>query len=147
MSIGAQESWFWANLCRVLGREDYIPYQEPEGGKKEEVFSVLGQIFRSKTRDEWTKILGDMDVCATPVYELEEIFTDPQILHRQMLVEVKDPQGNRIKQVGIAVKLSETPGSIRRFAPMRGQHTDEVVQALGYSAQGIERLKKAGVIA
>ena len=77
--------------------------------------------------------MKDKDVCVAPVYELDEIERDPQLRAREMIVDLPHPDFGTVTQVGISVKLSETPGSIRSFAPRRGEHTDEVLREAGLS--------------
>ncbi|GAI20767.1 unnamed protein product, partial [marine sediment metagenome] len=81
------------------------------------------------------------------VYSLDEVFTDPQVLHRKMLVELEHPTGGKVKQVGIAIKLSDTPGKVRSLPPLPGEHTQETLLGLGYSEQRIDELRQEGVIA
>ena len=102
---------------------------------------------RQKTRDEWYEFLKDKNVCVGPVYTVEETFQDPQVKAREMVVDVEEPRYGRIRQAGIAIKLSETPGSIRRVGPSVGEHTDEVLSSLGYSETESEQLRQAGAVA
>ncbi|MDY7019168.1 MAG: CaiB/BaiF CoA-transferase family protein [Chloroflexota bacterium] len=146
ITLGCMEPHFWKNLCHALGREDFIPYQYTEGGKRDEIFSYFREVFLTKTKDEWFNLLRQKEICIAPVYELNEVFSDPQVLHRQMVVEVDDPAVGKIKQVGIALKFSETPGEIRSTAPILGEHTQEILQNLGYSEQVIDGLYKSGVV-
>lgn len=146
VSIGCIELHFWENLCRTLGREDFIPYQWETGAKREEMLAFIQQVFRTKTRDEWVKELWQKDIPAGKVYSLDETLSDPQVLHRQMVIEVSHPTKGKVRQVGIPIKLSETPGRIRRLAPSLGEHTDEVLRELGYSGQAIQELRQQGVV-
>ncbi len=77
---------------------------------------------------------------------LDETFQDPQILHRKMVIELDHPNLGKVKQVGILPKLSDTPGQFRRFAPVHGEHTDEILNALGFSGEEIEKLRKEGTV-
>lgn len=147
VSIGCLEPWFYENLCRALGREDFIPHQGATGEKGEEIFSTFRQIFRTKTRDEWFDFLRQWDICVGKVYQLDELATDPQLVHRNMIVELDHPKFGKVKQAGISIKLSETPGSIRSLGPLLGQHTEEVLLDLGYTKERIEELRKQGAIA
>lgn len=146
ISLGCLETHFWENLCRALGREDFIPYQHAKDEKQEEIFAFFRQIFLTKTRDEWFELFEDKNIAIGKVYSLDEVFTDPQVLHRQMIVEVPHPSLGKVKQVGIALKFSDTPGEIRSTAPLLGQHTDEVLQQLGYNKSQIEELRGKGVV-
>ncbi|MBI2328225.1 MAG: CoA transferase, partial [Chloroflexi bacterium] len=80
------------------------------------------------------------------VYSLDEVFTDPHVLHRQMVIVMEHPTEGKVKQVGIAVKLSDTPGAIRSRPPMLGEHTEEILAGLGYSAPRIKELRQQGAI-
>ena len=154
ITIGCLEPHFWENLCRLLGREEYIPYhfarehflRKPEDKKWEEISSYLKQVFLTKTRDDWFELLIQNDIPAGKVYGLDEVFADPQVLHRQMVIEVEHPTLGKVKQVGIAPKLSDTPGKVRSLSPLLGEHTDEVLQELGYSQEEIETLRREGTI-
>jgi len=145
ISLGCLEPWFWENLCRALGREDFIPHQWDDA-RRGGMLSYFREIFLTKPRDEWFEELRGKDIPVAKVYTLDEVFADPQVLHRQMMVEVEHPLKGKIKQVGIAIKLSDTPGKIRSLAPFFGEHTDEVLLGLGYSAKEIEELRQAGII-
>ena len=154
ISLGCIEPWFWKNLCHAIGKEEYIPYHfapdhvfhKPEGGKWEEISSALKQVFLTKTRDEWFELLAKKDVPVSKVYTLDEVFHDPQVLHRQMVIEMEHPTLGKIRQPGIAIKLSETPGKIRHFSPYVGEHTKEILTELGYKQSQINELRQAKVI-
>jgi crotonobetainyl-CoA:carnitine CoA-transferase CaiB-like acyl-CoA transferase len=154
VSVGCVEPWFWENLCRALGKEEYSPYcispehflHKPEGEKWEEISSYFKQVFLTKTRDEWFVFFADKDVPVGKVYTLDEVFSDPQVRHRQMVVELDHPTLGKVKQPGIAVKLSETPGKVRSPAPIFGEHTEEILQELGYTKSQIGELRQSNVI-
>ena len=142
LSIAALEPWFWANLCRTLGREDLIIHQQAEGEKRQEIFDFLAETFKKKTRDEWFEFLKEKDIAVGKVYSLDEVMTDPQITSRGMLVEVVGPGGVRVKQPGISIRMSDTPGEIRRTGSVAGQHTREVLLNLGYTEPQIETMRQ-----
>ncbi|HZO82986.1 MAG TPA: CaiB/BaiF CoA-transferase family protein [Candidatus Binataceae bacterium] len=145
ITIGSVEPWFYANLCRALGTEEYLEDQHNRE-KYEEMKTRFAEIFRTRTRDEWFEILTKADICVGRMLTLDELAHDPQIRARNMVVEVEAPGGEKIKQVGISVKLSDTPGSIRSLAPKPGQHTEEIMIDLGYSERDIERWRAEGAI-
>ena len=103
-------------------------------------------MFATRTRDEWYDHLSKTDICVGKMLTLDELEHDPQIKARNMIVEVETPTGEKVKQVGISIKFSETPGSIRSVAPSLGQHTDAVLADLGYSPEQIERWRGDGAI-
>ncbi len=146
ISVGSLEPHFWANLCRVLGREDFIPH-EFDSAKREEIFAHFREQFKTKTRDEWFELMKETDICVAPVYALDEALDDPHNQARGMVVEVEHPEAGRVRQVGIGTKLSETPGAVRSPAPSPGQHTDDVLASLGFDAAAIGALRERGAVA
>ena len=146
ITLGPLEPQFWANLCRALGREDFIEHQWAQGAKQEEIYAFFRTTFLQRTRDEWVAFFQGQDVCLGPVKNMEETLEDPQVRHRQMVIEVEHPQAGPLKQIGIPIKLSETPGEIRDPAPSLGQHTEEILKALGYDGQAIEKLRQEKII-
>jgi crotonobetainyl-CoA:carnitine CoA-transferase CaiB-like acyl-CoA transferase len=146
LSIGSIEPWFYANLCKALDREDLLLCEFVEAGQRQALKRTLSDVFKSKTRDEWFEILTRHDICVGKVYDLDETEHDPHLRAREMIVEVDDPKLGKVKQVGIAVKLSETPGQIRFLAAPLGAHTEEILTSLGVSHEKIAELRAAGAI-
>jgi crotonobetainyl-CoA:carnitine CoA-transferase CaiB-like acyl-CoA transferase len=154
ISLGCVEPWFWENLCTAIGREDLKAFSftpehflnKPPDARWQEVENEVSKIFLTKTRDEWFEILIKHDVPAGKVNSIDEVFNDPQLLHRKMLLEFDHAGLGKVKQPGIALKLSETPGGVRTLAPYSGENTDELMAGLGYSKQEIESLRKANAI-
>jgi crotonobetainyl-CoA:carnitine CoA-transferase CaiB-like acyl-CoA transferase len=145
VSLGALETHFWERLCRYLGREEFIRWQFAEE-KQEEMRSFLEGVFLSRSRDEWVKIFREIDTCGGPVYNLAEVFEDPQIRHREMIFSLEHPRLGRIKQLGFPVKLSATPARVRLAPPDLGEHTKEILSRLGYPEEQIENFRREGVV-
>ena len=153
LTIGCTEPWLWENFCRAIDRPDFARFSrkpdqfvraanaEEEGARRE-----IETIIRTRDRDEWYERLTKADVCVGKVYDVEEMVADPQVLHRRMVVDIQHPTLGNVRQVGIAIKLSETPGSIRSAAPTSGQHTDAVLKDLGLGTDEISALRGKGVI-
>ena len=146
ISIGALEPWFYANLCQLLGREDFTEHQFAEGEKRDEIFQYFKQTFLTRTRDEWVEILRQRDTCVAPVYSFEELTSDPQLIARGMIREMPHPVLGSVKQVGSMLKVSGSPFQVRNWSTRFGQHTDELLLELGYDAARIDVLRQAGVI-
>jgi crotonobetainyl-CoA:carnitine CoA-transferase CaiB-like acyl-CoA transferase len=146
VSTGLIEPHFWERFCRALGREDLIPHHRAKGNKLREVHSAIKEAFLTKTRDEWFRIMKDADTCVTPVLELDEVVQDPQLLGRDMFPEYEHPTEGKVRQMGMPIKLSDTPAQFRSFAPVLGQHTDEIMRGLGYTEAQIHAMRKAGAI-
>ncbi len=145
LSLGCSEPWFYVNLCKALGCEDIIPYQGAVE-KYGEVTEVFTQRFLEKTRDEWFEILTKSDIAVSKVLSFNELADDPQIRHRDMIVELDHPEIGKVRQAGIPVKLSATPGSIRKFAPKRGEDAAAILMEIGYSKEEIRKLEEEEII-
>jgi crotonobetainyl-CoA:carnitine CoA-transferase CaiB-like acyl-CoA transferase len=146
IAIASGEPRFFANLCKALGCEEFIPFQM-DSGKTAEIKEFFTRTFLTKTRDEWFDILSQSDTAVGKVYAIGELISDPQVLHRQMIVELDHPTSGKVKQVGIPIKLSDTPGRIRKFGSRPGEDTAEVLKGLGYSKEEIRGLVNMGAIA
>jgi crotonobetainyl-CoA:carnitine CoA-transferase CaiB-like acyl-CoA transferase len=146
ITTGLVEPHFWERFCRAIGREDLIPFHHAKGEKLHEVYGIIRETILTKTRDEWFQIMKEADTCVSPVLELDEVVNDPQLQHREMFPEFEHPALGKVRQLGMPVKLSETPANFRNFSPILGQHTDEILRSLGYSDQQIEDFRKAGVV-
>ena len=146
-SIAAIEPWFWENLCRSIGREELIPHQSAGEEKQAEISRTLEATFLTRTRDEWFDLLRDANISVGKVYDLEEALADPQAVARGMVVELEAPGVGceTVRQPGIPLRLSGTPGQVRFPGSVTGQHTSEVLAALGYSPESIADLKSRGV--
>jgi len=147
LSLGALEPKFWANACRVLGREDLIAVQFADGAKQAECIATLTAIFRTQTAAEWLAAFQDADACLMLVNTVAEAVDDPQVRHRGLIGEVRHPTEGALKQMGPTIRLTATPGEIRLPPPRLGEHTRSVLAEVGYSDEAIERLARDGVIA
>ena len=148
LTVAAIEPWFWANLCRALGREDLASEQDARGQRRREIFDILERTFRTRTRDEWFELLKDKDISVGKVNTLEEALADPQVAYRNMVVEIEAPDlpSRRVRQVGMPFHLSDTPGQVRHVGSVTGQHTGEVLGSLGYTPEQVADLRRRRVV-
>jgi crotonobetainyl-CoA:carnitine CoA-transferase CaiB-like acyl-CoA transferase len=144
--IACGEFPFWKNLCQALEREDLISYHSAPEQEQEQGIKEVAKIFLTKTRDEWWDFLKDKNTSVAPVHNINEALDDPQVLHRQMVLELDHPTLGRLKQIGFPVKLSETPARIRSFGKVVGSDTKRIMEELGYSREDMERLGQEGAI-
>jgi crotonobetainyl-CoA:carnitine CoA-transferase CaiB-like acyl-CoA transferase len=153
VTVGCIEPWLWKNLCNALMRPDLVEAGMQSGLDKAVVSErqawcrdQLAQIFRSRDRDEWFEWFQTANVCVGKVNNLPEVFADPQLRARDMVLPLQHPELGAVVQVGIAIKLSETPGRVRSLAPWKGQHSDEILSDLGYGRDDIAVLRERKVI-
>ena len=151
LNIGAATQPTWEQLCRAIGQESLIDdyrFLMPGDRKarQDELATLLEETFSTDTTDNWLKLLEDAGVVAGPIYNMDQVYKDPQVLARQMLVDLEDPELGTIHNIGIPVKLSSTPGQIRTRAPMLGEHSVEVLIENGFSQAEVDELLELGVV-
>jgi len=146
-TIGCFEPWLWGNLCKLVGREDLIPKHFGSLEEQRESYRALSEVFATKNRDEWLKLLDEADVCVAPVYNFEEMFADPHYKDHQIVVELEHPKLGKVKMLNTPFKLSDTPAAVRTRPPLWAEHTREILHdLLGYSEKVINHLLKEEVI-
>ena len=123
---------FTLNGDRVRNRATLVP--------------LLQEYFLTKPASHWVEVLQAVNVPAGPINDLADVFSDPQVLHRQMLLEMPHPTLKSIKQTGLPLKFSATPGGLDRHPPLLGEHNREILEDLGYSAAAVERLVEKSII-
>jgi crotonobetainyl-CoA:carnitine CoA-transferase CaiB-like acyl-CoA transferase len=147
LTLGILEEWFWKNLCNALKRDDLSKTNFMSPNEQQNLSASLKEIFKTRTLSEWITFLNAADVPCGPVNSIEDVFKDQQVLYRKMLLEIDDPVVGKIKQIGIPIKLSETPGAIRSPPPELGQQTEEVLTTIGgLTKDEVKRLQKLKII-
>lgn len=138
LTVAAVEPHFWANLCRMLGREPFIALQYAPWPHQERMFADLDALFAARTQAEWLAFFGDAEVCVGPVYTLAEALDAAP----ERRATIEQPGEGALAQLdGLLGLTSDRP------APALGQHSDELLAALGYGPPAIAALREAGVVA
>jgi len=145
LAIGAVENRFWQNLCEHLGVPEYTDLQYDEE-RRQEIIASMRRIFSEKTLDEWEEEFLEVEVCHSKIQGFEEVLRDPLFLEREMIVPLLQPDGTLTKALGIPVKLSETPGSLRTLPVDFGENTREVLEELGYTKSEIDDFFVRGIV-
>jgi alpha-methylacyl-CoA racemase len=147
ITLGALEPKFWQAWCRGVEREDLIERQFEGPGS--EAHTQVVAIFKSRTRAQWQEFAGAHDCCLEPILELEEALDSELVRAREMVVELEQPGvAGGVRQLGIPVKLTRTPGDHNRLpGPALGEHTEQVLAAAGYARGEIEALLESGIVA
>jgi crotonobetainyl-CoA:carnitine CoA-transferase CaiB-like acyl-CoA transferase len=132
ITVGASQQNFFAGLCELVGVPELVADSRfaSNASRVEHnaaLISLLAPKIRTQPSAHWLAALENLGIPAGPVLHYDEVFTDPQILARDMVVETNHPVTGRFGTLGVTVKLSATPGSVRRAAPRLGEHTSEVL--------------------
>jgi crotonobetainyl-CoA:carnitine CoA-transferase CaiB-like acyl-CoA transferase len=138
-----------AILGELLEIPELAAYDAPDRAyaDRDEVKELVQARIAERTTDEWLTVLATRDIWCAPVQGFEDVVTDPQVEHNDLLQTVQHPDGSDLRVVGVPMRLSETPGTIRSGPPAVGQHTDEVLRdLLGLGDDEIARLREAGAI-
>ncbi|MBN1343440.1 MAG: CoA transferase [Phycisphaerae bacterium] len=136
------EPRFWQTFCEVVDRPGWLARQwDPS------LVPELEELFKQRTREEWVTLSGEHDFCCEPVLSLQGALQHPQVIARGMVVEADDPVAGRVRHVAPAVRINGTRGDIRLPAPQLGEHTIEVLLAVGVDQERIDRLLADGVLA
>lgn len=146
VGVGAIEPYFFEALCKGLDLEEFISHQHDDD-RQPEMKAAFAAAFKTKSRDQWFKALGDVDACLTPVLDLDEALADPHVLARGLKKMVEDPDVGSVPQLGIAPMLLNTPGDVRLPAARHGQHTEAILAELGVEANRLSDLRERGVVA
>ena len=151
INIGAANQNNWERMCRAIGREDLLDDERfasnPERMVSIEALTpIMEETFRTKTTAHWVEILETAGVPCGPIYNIEQVYTDPHVRSREMSVELEHPKSGSIRNIGVPVKLSDTPGSVRAPAPLLGQHSEEALRQYGYDDAEIAAFKDGGVL-
>ena len=142
VTLGGSEPKFVNNLLSALGREDLIgPATQPPGKAQRPVADFLRETFASKSQAEWVEWFADKDVCFGEVRDLREVYRDPFLKEREMLLH----DGESLEHIGIPIKFREEPGRVGFHAPELGEHGEEILAGLGYDSAAIAALKDKGV--
>ncbi|GAC1389697.1 MAG: CoA transferase [Ktedonobacteraceae bacterium] len=151
IAIGAANQRNWELLARALDRADLL--QNPAFATNADRMTHLMQLvetltetLKTRTTEEWLQVLDEAAVPCGPVLALDEVYQHPQVKARAMDIEVHHPIAGRIHTIGFPVKYSSTPGQMYRPAPVIGQHTFEMLESLGYSAEQCRQLETEGVV-
>ena len=151
INVAVGNERFWQRFCKALGREDLVEMPEYAQNKdrvknRDQLVALLQQEFDTRSTNRWVDILEEAGVPCGPINDLADVFSDPQVKARDMLLEVQHPSAGKIKQTGIPIKFSATPGSIDSPPPLLGQHSKEILLELGYSQDEVEALEQQEVI-
>ena len=148
---GFQADRYWPDMAKILGigeltadpRFNSIPARAKN---QAELIGILEEAFLKRACADWITELRKLNMIVGPVQRLPELWTDPQCIANDYLVELEHPGRGTLKEVGVTIRMSATPGRPRKVAPEFGEHTEEILLELGYDWEQIEALRSAAAV-
>ncbi|MFG6448050.1 CaiB/BaiF CoA transferase family protein [Roseateles sp. BYS180W] len=141
----------FAKLCELVGHPEWAidPRFATNSARvkhRDELTPMLAAVFPAHPRQHWLEAMHAAQVPGNPIQDLQELFEDPHVQARGLVEHIPHPLSDQLKLVGSPIKLSQTPTRTHRAPPLLGQHTDEVLHALGHAPEQIERWRRDGVV-
>ena len=148
VAVGSER--LWERFCQGIRKEELQnnPDYATNGDRvrnRTKLVPFLQEIFLTRPSAAWVEDLQEVNVPCGPINDLADVFSDPQLLHREMYLEMAHPTLGSIKQTGIPIKFSRTPGGLDRPPPLLGEHNDEILAELGHTKDDIRRLAEQSV--
>jgi crotonobetainyl-CoA:carnitine CoA-transferase CaiB-like acyl-CoA transferase len=149
--VGANNQRLWSSLCAALDREDLLSDERfatnaDRMRHREALATDLEKTLATRGTEEWVDVLLEAGVPAGPIRNYQQVCEDPHTLARDMVVTMTHPVEGTVRGLGIPIKLSGTPGAIRRPAPLLGEHTGELLEEAGFTPEESRDLRKSGVV-
>ncbi len=141
----------FASLCNIMGipsiavDENYRTNQARVRNRTE-LTRILEEQLKTKTVEEWVHLFSENNIPCGPIHTMEQVFSHPQIIARDMVVQTNHPEAGEVQLVGSPIKMSKSKVEIKRHPPMPGEHTDEVLQQAGYTQEEILMMKNKNII-
>ena len=151
ITVGAANQGNWLRLVEALGATELqndprFLTNADRMRNLEALTSTLTPLFKGRSSAEWLRRLEQAGVPAGPVLEIGQMHADPQALAREMVVETAHPIAGDVRAIGLPIKFSDTPGGVRRPAPLFGEHTRGILRENGFSDKEIDQLLAQGVV-
>jgi formyl-CoA transferase len=151
VTIGANTDRLFQRLCGVLGHPEWI--EEPEFANnasrvrnRAKLATLIEGVMADQSCRHWLALLDAADIPCGPINDYAQVFADPQVMARGMVLEIDHPVLGRLRTLGSPIRMSATPADASRRGPLLGEHTNEVLAELGLSADEIAALKRDGAI-
>jgi len=151
INIGAGGQTIWARLCAAIGRPDLVQDarfadERARSVNRADLNAVLSGVFATRSSDEWIEALNAAGVPCGPIYTVDQVFADPQVMHADLAATLQHPTRGPVRVLAPGMVLSRTPGSLERSLGPKGQDSDAVLAELGFSTEEIGQMRDQGVI-
>jgi len=149
ITLGAANERLFRRLCDVLGHAEWsaLPEYADSASRvlnRQRLTDRIEEVTAAAPRSHWLALFDANDIPCGPINDYAQVFADPQVIARDMVVETEHPTLGKVKTLGSPIKMSATPPDVSRRAPQLGEHTDEVLREAGFSSDEIAGLRKSG---
>jgi len=149
--IGTGGKDHWERFCRALEHEEWVDdprfVDNPSRiANLDDLTAMIEKVLTTAPVATWVDRLTQAGLSCDPIQSLDQVLCDPQVRAREMIVPVAHPVAGSIDMIGVPVKLSQTPGRIGSPPPTKGQHTEQILNMLGYTEDEINSLREEGVV-
>jgi crotonobetainyl-CoA:carnitine CoA-transferase CaiB-like acyl-CoA transferase len=151
VTIGANTNRLFQRLCRVLGHPEWS--DDPDFASnaarvrnRARLAAMIESIMSGQSSGHWLALLDAADIPCGPINDYAQVFSDPQVAARGMVLQIDHPVLGPLRTLGSPIKMSATPADASRRAPLLGEHTDAVLIEFGLSAEEIMALRRSGAI-
>ena len=143
INIGAANQRNWERMCDAIDRQDLLVNELFSDNKQrmnniDLLVKTLSDTFKARKTIDWQEVLETQGVPCGPILTIDEVFNDPHVISRDMVVETPHPTAGNVKNIGVPIKLSKTPGKVKHSAPILGSSTREILKEHGYQATQID---------
>jgi crotonobetainyl-CoA:carnitine CoA-transferase CaiB-like acyl-CoA transferase len=141
----------WPAFCRMLGHEEWIDdprFATPAARTvhKDVLYPLIRESFAARDADDWSRLLDEATIAASPIYSIDEVFALPQVKHRRSVQAYTDPEIGEVPAIALPFRYSETPTRIKMAPPQLGEHSIDILRELGRSEDDIDLLIKRGAL-
>jgi formyl-CoA transferase len=151
INIGASGQKIWERLCRVIQAEDLITHPAfataaLRSANRDALSQEINRRLAAADSGEWLRRLNEAGVPSGPIYSIDQVFADPQVEHLKMVESIASPHYHPLRLLGQPMRLSRSESGVRLRPPEPGEHTDEILGALGYDTHAIADLRRRGIV-
>lgn len=149
--VGVANDGLWQRFCSATNRSDLLDDPRFKTNllrveHREVLVPIIEELMRQKTSQEWLAVLVEEGVPCSPINNIPTLLEDPQVRFREMMVKIPHPDVPDLEVPASPLRLSKSPATVRRYPPRHGEHTDEVLESLGYEPDEITILRENGTV-
>lgn len=136
--------WF-ADALDIPDLPELMPNKETMRRNRDQIYPVIAAALEKRTTEDWIAMFQEQGIWCAKVNDYNDVVNDPQVIHNGIIKEIEHPKAGKIRVVASPIEFSETPCEITKAPPLLGEHNDEILRELNYTAEQIQMLKEKGI--